>query len=446
MPTGTFQKLIAAAALLATWQLAGPAAAQNAAEGDLHLGVTSCAGSTCHGAAEPFANSPVLQNEYVTWQKYDPHAKAYTVLLEPRSKRIAANLNLSQPAHEARECLVCHSTFVPEELRGARFQLSDGVGCESCHGGSERYLGPHASGRVSHQANIDAGLTATEDPVVRAEMCLDCHFGNPDDPDQFVTHEIMGAGHPRMNFELDTFTAVQPAHYAMDADYYERKDVVDGVRTWAIGQALMIERRMTMLANPETGRQGMFPELVFFDCHACHEPMSQVDWVPRPGTGLGAGWPKFNDAHMIMLEAAMTMADPALAERMAANIQAVHGSLYKDQAALETAAADTHATARRAVEVLTGKQLSAQDMTRALATVAKLGAEGVYVDYEHAEQATMAMGAIIEAKKTAGHIDEGRYESLMAELEKAYAAIENDERYARDAFRDASQGLSATVN
>jgi hypothetical protein len=58
----------------------------------------------------------------------------------------------------------------------------------------------------------------------------------------------------------------------------------------------------------------------------------------------------------------------------------------------------------------------------------------------------MAMGAIIEAKKTAGHIDEGRYESLMAELEKAYAAIENDERYARDAFRDASQGLSATVN
>jgi len=439
MQIGLYVKRLVGAAIVAS----GVAAATGAAgEGDLHLGVTSCAGSTCHGAPEPFANSPVLQNEYVTWQKYDPHSKAYSVLLEPRSVRMAKNLGLDQPAHQARECLVCHATLVPEELRGARFQLADGVGCESCHGGSERWLGPHASGRVTHQQNVDAGLIATEDPVVRAEMCLDCHFGNPEDPDQFVTHEIMGAGHPRMNFELDTFTAVQPAHYAMDADYFERKDVTDGVRTWAIGQALMIDRRMTLLADPDTGRQGMFPELVFFDCHACHEPMSKVDWVPRPGADLGPGWPKFNDAHMIMLEAAMEMADPALAREMAANVKAVHAALYRDQAALEQAAADTRATARKAVERLRGKTLGAADMARALAVVSRLGAEGVYVDYEHAEQATMAMGAIIEAKKMAGHLDEGGYDRLMTALEKAYAAIENDERYARDAFVAASQAIA----
>lgn len=28
----------------------------------VHLGVTSCAGSTCHGAVEPFKNSNVEQN------------------------------------------------------------------------------------------------------------------------------------------------------------------------------------------------------------------------------------------------------------------------------------------------------------------------------------------------------------------------------------------------
>ncbi|MBV8166915.1 MAG: hypothetical protein JO021_08985, partial [Alphaproteobacteria bacterium] len=57
-----------------------------------HLGVTSCAGSTCHGALEPFRNSNVLQNEYVTWSQKDKHSKAYKVLFDERSVRIAKNL------------------------------------------------------------------------------------------------------------------------------------------------------------------------------------------------------------------------------------------------------------------------------------------------------------------------------------------------------------------
>ena len=46
---------------------------------DIHIGVTSCAGSTCHGATTPWAGSTVLQNEYMTWEQYDPHSKAYSV-------------------------------------------------------------------------------------------------------------------------------------------------------------------------------------------------------------------------------------------------------------------------------------------------------------------------------------------------------------------------------
>ena len=59
---------------------------------DAHLGVVSCAGSTCHGATKPFQNSSVLQNEFVTWQRHDKHAQAYKVLLNDQSKRIAAVL------------------------------------------------------------------------------------------------------------------------------------------------------------------------------------------------------------------------------------------------------------------------------------------------------------------------------------------------------------------
>ena len=431
---------LAAAVGLALGLTAAPAVAD-----DIHLGVASCAGSTCHGAPEPFANSPVLQNEFVTWQRYDPHSEAYDVLLEERSVRIARNLGLSQPAHEAPECLVCHSSYVPEELRGARFQLSDGVGCETCHGGSERWLGLHASGRATHQENIEAGLIATEDPVVRAEMCLDCHLGNPDDPLQFVSHEIMGAGHPRMNFELDTFTAVQPAHYAMDADYFERKTVVDGARTWAIGQAITIERRMELLASPR-GSQGMFPELVFFDCHACHEPMSELDWTLRPGTGLGPGYPKFNDANILMLQTALETTDPDLAETLAQNLRAVHAAVTTDASALREAARATADTARQAVSRLQQRELTDAEMEQMLLTVARRGAEGVYADYESAEQATMAMGAVIESKRMFGETDEEAYARLTAELEKAYAAIKNDEQYTRADFRQAAEAMAGAAN
>ncbi len=426
---------IVAYVLSAGLALAPPAFAE-----DIHLGVASCAGSTCHGAPEPFANSPVLQNEFVTWQRYDPHSEAYDVLLEPESIRIANNLGLANPAHEAPECLVCHSSYVPEAQRGARFQLSDGVGCESCHGGSENWLGLHASGRATHQENIDAGLLATEDPVVRAEMCLDCHLGNPDDPLQFVSHEVMGAGHPRMNFELDTFTAVQPAHYAMDSDYFERKDVVDGVRTWAIGQAVMVERRMALLNSPR-GSQGMFPELVFFDCHACHEPMSELDWTPRPGTNLGPGYPKFNDANMLMLKAALDVVDPSLAEELAATIREVHAAVKSDATALRTAASRAASIARRAVIALEAGDLTPAQMAEALRAVAADGAQGAFVDYEVAEQATMAMGSVIEAQRMFGGASEADYERLTAELEKAYSAIENDERFARSDFVSASEAV-----
>ena len=71
----------------------------------------------------------------------------------------------------------------------------------------------------------------TDQPVARAQLCLSCHFGT--EQNKFVTHRIMGAGHPRMSFELDTFTAIQPAHYIADKDYAERKGAPNGVQSRA---------------------------------------------------------------------------------------------------------------------------------------------------------------------------------------------------------------------
>src|SRR5277367_6307094 len=111
-----------------------------------HLGVTTCSGSTCHGAIEPFRKSNVAQNEYITWLQKDKHARAYKVLFDERSVRIARNLGLPN-AHTAEICLNCHADNPAH--RGRQFQLSDGVGCEACHGGAAGWLGTHISG-ASH--------------------------------------------------------------------------------------------------------------------------------------------------------------------------------------------------------------------------------------------------------------------------------------------------------
>ena len=430
---------------LALAWLAPPAAAQ-----DVHLGVKSCGSSGCHGQVAS-STTNVLLNEYVTWQKYDSHATAYKVLLEPRSQRIAANLGLPN-AHEAKICLDCHADNVPEEKRGPQFVLADGVGCEACHGaGSAPWMGLHIGGSP-HDQNVQNGLIPLEDPIVRAGICLDCHLGNEN---QFATHRIMGAGHPRISFEMDSFTDFQPAHFLVDDDYRKRKRVVDGVRTWAIGQALMVERRMELLADSKFATDGLFPELAFFDCHACHQPMSSAlptdggefptAWNPRPGTGLGPGVAKFNDSNMLMLEIALDMAAPDLADRMAQHILDIHKASQTSREAMNAAARATKETARQAVEILATKEIDASLMRTAMETLIEKGSQGYFADYETAEQATMAIGAIIEAMRVAGFVDTAGYDKLSASMEPVYAAVANDERYLVSRFIGAVQGLAASL-
>src|SRR3546814_9914572 len=103
--------------------------------------------------------------------------------------------------------------------------------------------------REKHLANLAAGLKKLEDPVVRAGVCVDCHFGSAAGG-QFVTHRIMAAGHPRISFELDLFSSLQ-AHHQEDADYGWRKfgaanRRTDHVQMWAVGQATAIERSLAL--------------------------------------------------------------------------------------------------------------------------------------------------------------------------------------------------------
>ena len=67
-------------------------------------------------------------------------------------------------------------------------------------------------------------------------------------------------------------------------------------RDWAVGQGVAAINLLDQLTDPKAGWQGIFPELVLFDCYACHKRMSDKSWGPRQGTGR-PGVVRLNDSN-----------------------------------------------------------------------------------------------------------------------------------------------------
>ena len=70
------------------------------------VGTNSCAAANCHGGD---GSGPRWASSYSDWVQRDKHARAYTVLLNERSRRMVRALGYKQPAHEAVTCLNCHA-------------------------------------------------------------------------------------------------------------------------------------------------------------------------------------------------------------------------------------------------------------------------------------------------------------------------------------------------
>ena len=447
----------AAAAALAMVAFAGfaPAGAQAPAGDGAHLGVASCAGDNCHGrAGEPVKGARVLQNEYLVWKDKDKHSKAYAVLLNDRSKQIAANLKLPDKAENSALCLDCHADNVPKAMQGPQFQMSDGVGCEACHGGATGWLGIHISG-ATHLENVEKGLYPTDRPMARAERCQSCHIG---DDKKFVRHEIMGAGHPPMPFELDTYTAIQPAHFKVTDSYIERKkEKPNDIQMWAVGQAVDLRKRMELIRDPKNAPKGLDPELSLFDCQSCHHAMRPSDawtaakspwslqWRARASTGLAPGRIKLYDASAVMLRVVAARLAPDAAKQVGERVLALHKATEKDWKAVTDAAGAVHQAAGTLMEALVKHQFSAADSKALAEGVVAVGVGGDDLDYSGGQQICMALQSIVAGMGALGYANEGQVKGLGEALSAVYKTVENDQTYAPDAFRKALEQFQAKL-
>jgi hypothetical protein len=296
---------------------------------------------------------------------------------------------------------------------------------------------------ATHAVNVARGMAALEAPKARAAVCLDCHYGGAK-PGQFATHQIMAAGHPRIGFELDLFTSLQ-GHYDIDADYLQRKTWPSGVKVWAVGQAMALDRALTLYGSSAHNAPGAFPEFSFFDCQSCHRPVSDdPKFRPaaqsNPGRAIPVGQPPFNDENMIMLSAAAKAAAPQLAAKFEADSRAFHTALAKDRTGAVRAAGQLAATSRQLADAFAARPFSRGETLAIYEALFTGDGARRLTDYAGAAQAVMAADTLLSALAAEG--DRAAATRARPELDRAYQAVRDPNAFRPDALRAALQAAA----
>ncbi len=190
------------------------------------VGAAGCKSSSCHGGAGE------KRSQYITWLRHDIHTRAYAILTNARSERMADALQLpgtpdgSPRATQSARCTICHSPFqaIPPARRLPAADPTESVSCESCHGAAGGWLRGHTRKDWTYATRVGAGMRDLRSFYVRANTCVACH--------QNLDTDILAAGHPELLFELDSQSVAEPKHW--------QDEPGTGVRAWLVGQAVAL--------------------------------------------------------------------------------------------------------------------------------------------------------------------------------------------------------------
>jgi hypothetical protein len=315
-----------------------------------YIGIAAggCAAANCHGGVRSSDDSGQLKpgDEWKTsafdFLQHDPHAQAYNVLFEERSRymidrlgRWDATAEGGQPAEQGvrgikwyieqlqNKCVSCHATPLPADAsttpRGSLNHYALGVTCEACHGPASRWGDLHLSaGWKTSSSEADGnsinkaatGFNELEMLSVAAATCAKCHIGSGEQIDQSireVTHDLIAAGHPRLDFDFAAWYASMPAHWNRERE--KRKDF--NTEAWSRGQTASLQTRMACAGATLNRREATaahanpppWPELAHFDCYACHQALRlPPNGGAQPPTQLaipyGTAWSVYRRTNM----------------------------------------------------------------------------------------------------------------------------------------------------
>ncbi len=197
-----------------------------------------------------------------------------------------AETRLAEP-EKATLCLSCHVSPDASRKPGVPpLFRADGVSCESCHGPADSWLTRHYQPSwkgLSPAEKMATGFRLTRDLLVRARLCAGCHVGAPG---MEVNHDLLAAGHPRLNFEFGSYQAIYPKHWSDRDDRARYADFE--ARSWALGQVVSAQAALNLLAYHAGNEDRPWPEFAENNCYSCHHELRAKPWrKPEPGQKLG---------------------------------------------------------------------------------------------------------------------------------------------------------------
>jgi hypothetical protein len=278
-------------------------------------------------------------------------------------------------------------------------------------------------------------------PDARAQLCLSCHYSHPDTP---MTHRIMAAGHPPLQFEVATFSRIQPPHYRIDADYRERKEVVSAARMWAVGQVEDARRVLGQLRD-DLFRAGLFPELYYFDCNACHHDFGAANWVSTPAGNLEPGSVRLEDASLRMVGHLLETLDEGLGRRWADGLRRLHNATGEGAAPVRAASDRLHAIAVAADERLLAHGLSDDSVVRLMGRIAAAARRDEFGDRTSSDQTAMALASLLTSAREEGLLPRNRLDRLEDALDRVYLSLDDPREYSPWRYRDAIAAFSEAL-
>lgn len=404
-----------------------------------------------------------LGDEILTWNKYDNHLKAYSVLLNEQSKQIAGQLGIVDASRD-RRCLSCHSSVPVDEMilegetvrdtthNDPRYTI--GVSCEACHGPAGKGANGAEGWGVAHtRREIDqnnSGTWRTLSPQKKFEefgywnvhstrtqtrICLSCHVGNAEQK-KIITHEMYAAGHPPLpSFELSQFVHQMPRHWRrLDEKPKELRDkFLEDTRAQrdagqfpvdydpqgiAVTKASMIaalvtlEESMRLTADLLNHKDCAAPELANYACFGCHHELVRDGWrktrrlmgtpgrlTVTPGRPTLHEWP-FALATVVAATLSKDGEDSALHTEIRGVATALSSQPYGNVTTLTTAARTLANAAEHYSADLNARSVDRAYAQRLLVGIANYAAsEKEFLDYDTARQFVWAY------ERTKGQLD-----------------------------------------
>ena len=214
----------------------------------------------------------------------------------------------------------------------------------------------------------------------------------------------MGAGHPPLGFELDTYSSTQPAHYRVDPDYIERKGRPNDIQIWALGQAFDLKKRMDALLDPRNAPKGLR------QCGWLIVMPVTTRWTSCSGgralDRVAAGRLQLYDTSAVMLRAVAARIAPGWRAGGHASPQLHHATTGLDRRPPRGAA--VRPAADRLIPLLVKHQFDRADALALAKGVIAIEAGGDDLEYNAARHQTMALASIVAAMHLLGLADNGR--------------------------------------